>query len=50
MVGTLLGDGWDNVWLWLVQFWVMVGAVGTMLAYGWNNIGLWLAQCWFIVG
>ena len=25
MVGTLLGDGWDNVWLWSVQFWVMDG-------------------------
>ena len=37
MVGTLLGDGWDNVGLWLGQCWVMVGA---MLGYGWRNAGL----------
>ena len=37
MVGTLLGDGWDNVGLWLGQCWVMVGA---MLGYGWRNAGV----------
>ena len=57
MVGTLLGDGWDNVGLWLGQCWVMVGA---MLGYGWRNAGyswlnvgvcgLWLAYGWHIVG
>ena len=50
MVGTLLGDGWDNVDLWLEQCWVMVGA---MLVYSWLNVGvcgLWLAYGWHIVG
>ena len=36
MVGVMLGDGWDNVGLWLVQCWVMVGV---MLGYGWCNVG-----------
>ena len=27
MVGVMLGDGWDNVGLWLVQCWVMVGTL-----------------------
>ena len=27
MVGAMLGDGWDNVGLWLVQCWLMVGAM-----------------------
>ena len=36
MVGAMLGDGWDNVGLWLVQYWVMVEI---MLAYGWHIVG-----------
>ena len=36
MVGAMLGDGWDNVGLWLAHCWVMVGA---MLGYGWDNVG-----------
>ena len=36
MVGAMLGDGWDNVGLWLVQCWVMVG---TMLGDGQYNVG-----------
>ena len=31
MVSTMLGDGWDNVGLWLGQCWVMVS---TMLGDG----------------
>ena len=48
-----MGDGWDNVGLWLEQCWVVVGAmlaygwriwfmVGTLLGDGWHNVGLWL--------
>ena len=36
MVSTMLGDGWDNVGLWLAHCWLMVGA---MLGYGWDNVG-----------
>ena len=43
----MLGDGWCNVGLWLVQCWVMVGI---MLGYGWCDVGLWLEQCWVMVG
>ena len=32
----MLGDGWCNVGCWLVQCWVMVGA---MLGVGWYNVG-----------
>ena len=36
MVGTLLGDGWHNVGLWLV-------IVGAMLGDSWRLVGFWLA-------
>ena len=36
MVGTLLGDGWHNVGLWLV-------IVGAMLGDSWRLVGVWLA-------
>ena len=36
MVGAMLGDGWHNVWSWLVECCVMVGA---MLGDGWCNVG-----------
>ena len=39
MVGTLLGDGWCNVGLWLAHYWVMVGII---FGYGRYNFGLWL--------
>ena len=44
MVGAMLGDGWHNVGLWLVQCGVMVG---TLLGDGWDNVGLY---GWHIVG
>ena len=37
MVGTLLGDGWHNVGLWLV-------IVGAMLDDSWRLVGFWLAE------
>ena len=36
MVGTLSGDGWHNVGLWLV-------IVGAMLGDSWRLVGFWLA-------
>ena len=36
MIGTLLGDCWHNVGLWLV-------IVGAMLGDSWRLVGFWLA-------